>query len=192
MTPNGWPSSDPLHPAGHDRHRGEAGRGSAAGSSPSASPSADDREGVVDVEPADEPKVDGRRRPTARRRRSAGGAGPPRRGWRGRRPPGPCRRSGRGRRPPGSTPMNAPADGSSALTMPVAGQTCRLGGRPAGSCRGGAAAGQPLEQAELGVAVRLPRPVELEMLVGQVGQDRDVVRDARRRGRARGRATSSR
>ncbi len=40
-----------------------------------------------------------------------------------------------------------------------------------------AGAPQPVEQAELGVAVRLPRPVQLEVLVGQVGQDRDVVRD---------------
>ena len=38
---------------------------------------------------------------------------------------------------------------------------------------------QAVEQRQLGVAVRLPRPVELEVLVGEVGQDRDVVGDAR-------------
>ena len=37
---------------------------------------------------------------------------------------------------------------------------------------------ESIEQRQLRVAVRLPRPVELEMLVGHVGQDRDVVGDA--------------
>ena len=63
--------------------------------------------------------------------------------------------------------MKAPAVGSSALTMPVAGQ-------PSGLATCGA---EPLEQRQLRVAVRLPRAVELEVLVGQVGQDRDVVGD---------------
>ena len=55
---------DALHPAGHDRDRGEAvadGRRIEA----DRLAEGDDREGVVDVEPADEPEVDGRR---ARRR----------------------------------------------------------------------------------------------------------------------------
>jgi hypothetical protein len=52
------------------------------------------------------------------------------------------------------------------------------GGRP-GERLGASAppARELLEQLQLGVAVRLPRPVQLEVLVGQVGQDRDVVGD---------------
>ncbi len=38
---------------------------------------------------------------------------------------------------------------------------------------------QPVEQRQLRVPVRLPRPVQLEVLVGHVGHDRDVVGDAR-------------
>ena len=38
---------------------------------------------------------------------------------------------------------------------------------------------QAIEQRQLGVAVRLPRAVQLEMLVGEVREDRDVVGDAR-------------
>ena len=56
------------------------------------------------------------------------------------------------------------------------------GRRPAERLSGLRAAGrlaaELLEQRELGVAVGLPRPVELEVLVGEVGQDRDVVADA--------------
>ena len=63
--------------------------------------------------------------------------------------------------------MKAPALGSSALTMPVAGQ-------PSGLATCGA---EPLEQPQLRVAVRLPGAVQLEVLVGQVGQDRHVVGD---------------
>ncbi len=37
---------------------------------------------------------------------------------------------------------------------------------------------QAVEERQLGVAIRLPRPVELEMLVGDVREDRDVVDDA--------------
>ena len=37
--------------------------------------------------------------------------------------------------------------------------------------------GEPREQAELGRPVRLERPVELEMLVGQVREDRRIVGD---------------
>ena len=57
--------------------------------------------------------------------------------------------------------------------MPVAGQPSGLApARPASAPRC-----ELLEQPQLGVAVGLPRAVELEVLVGQVGQDRDVVGD---------------
>ena len=39
--------------------------------------------------------------------------------------------------------------------------------------------GKPLEQAQLGGPVALERPVELEMLVAQVREDRDVIGDSR-------------
>ena len=57
--------------------------------------------------------------------------------------------------------------------MPVFGQVFAA---PAGLAVAGRC-GEPLEQRQLRVAVRLPRPVELQVLVGQVRQDRDVVLD---------------
>ena len=69
--------------------------------------------------------------------------------------------------------MNAPAVGSSALTIAAFGQCA------AGQLLGrvGRARGEALEERQLRVAVRLPRAVELEVLVGQVRQDREVVGD---------------
>ncbi len=72
--------------------------------------------------------------------------------------------------------MNALAEGSSALTMPVFGQLAA----PEAAHRGDRRrrpVGEPLEETELGVSVRLPRAVELEVLVGEVRDDRHVVGD---------------
>ena len=175
-----------LHPA---RDAGDARRGpsrTAAGSRPSASPSATTASALWTLNRPTS-RSSSVAAPLARRRRSGGRARPPRRGSRGRRPPDPCR-SVRTRAPASwATPMNAPAVGSSALTIAAFGQPTppALGGF-AGPTR------EPLEERQLGVAVRLPRPVELEVLVGQVGQDRDVVGDAADAVERRGRARSSR
>ena len=100
MTPNGWPSSTRSMRPGHDRDRRKA-VADRRGVQADGLAERDDRQRVVDVEPADELEVErtrpGRRvvgDPQALRR-------PPRPAWRGCRPRSPCRTSGRGRRPPG-------------------------------------------------------------------------------------------
>ena len=179
---------DPLHPArarpstesrpGADGRRIEAER-LAQG---------DDRERVVDVEAAGEAELERSPRPAApststrRRRRVLLDCGSP-----GRRPRRPCRTSRSARRPPGRRRRTRPADGSSTLTMARFGQADR-----ARLSRVARAAREPLEQRQLRVAVRLPRAVELEVLVGEVREDRDVVGDAADPVERRARARSSR
>ena len=169
--PERLPGVDPLHPPRHERDRGQAladGRRIEA----DRLTEGHDRQRVVGVEPAHQLELrDGRagrgvvRDPQAslvlldaRRPDVRGGIGAVREdpcaGFLGDADEGPGRRivgvddAGRG-----------PAQ--------------RLGARPAGA----RAPMELLEQPQLGVAVGLPRAVELEVLVGQVGQDRDVVGD---------------
>jgi hypothetical protein len=53
------------------------------------------------------------------------------------------------------------------------------GGHDGGRLLDAAHEARSIEQRQLRVAIRLPGPVQLEMLVGDVGEDRDVVGDAR-------------
>ena len=163
---------DALHPPGDERDRREAfadGRRV----KPDRLAERDDRQGVVDVEPPDELEVHGR----GARRRVVGDAQPPRVLLDAGRPDVGCRVGAVGHHP--GARLLGDADeraGRRVVGVDDAGR------RPAMRLRVGgagplAAARQLLEQAQLGVAVRLPRPVQLEVLVRQVGQDRDVVGD---------------
>ena len=179
MTPNGWPSVDPLHPA-RARPATEARPSrTAAGSSPSASPRATTASALWTLN-----------RPASRRSSVAApdGAvvGDPEAAAvlldAGRADVG----GGIGAvgEDPGAGLLGDADERAGRRVVGVDDPGRRPAVRLAGAARP-VAAGEPLEQRQLGVAVRLPRAVELEVLVGQVGEDRDVVGDASTRSSAR-------
>ncbi len=176
---------DALHPTRHTGHRLEPAS-DGCGVETERLAEGDDGKRVVDVEAAGEPEVEpgGRSRGVASsiRRRLASSS------TRVGADVGARVRAVRDE-PRAGLPHDGleqrPALGSSPLTIPARGQ-------PIGLRRVRRRAGEALEQRKLGRPVRLERAVELEVLVGQVREDRDVVRDAARRARRPARGTSSR
>ncbi len=158
MTPNGWPwSMRSIRPGTRSTLARPAADGSRV--QPEGLAQGDDGEGVVDVEAADEPEVD---------RGVTGGArdlGVEARGVLGD-PGGPDVGGG----------LGAVGDD---LRPRLAGHADEHPGRRIVDVDdpGGRRSVEPGEQRQLGVAVRLPRAVQLEVLVGQVGEDGDVVVD---------------
>ena len=175
MTANGWPASIRSMRPGTPSTDSSPAR-TAAGSRPSASPSATTASALWTLK---RPASRSSRRAAAGRRgvaRRAGGARPPRPRSRARRPRGRCRRSARSRPPRGRPPRTTTRPGRPRLTIATLGH-----GRPptilAGFCRVVTAAGEGLEQPQLGRPVRLERAVELEVLVGEVREHRGVAGD---------------
>jgi hypothetical protein len=170
-TPNGWPGVDGLHPARDaldgletrpDRRRVEA----------QPLPQRDDRERVVGVEAAGEAQLD-------RRGAGAGLIGDA-------QPPAVLLDPGEPdvgavvgavRQDRGTGLLGDADERARGRVVGVDDRGPRPGERRRGlrGVRGGRS--ETLEQRELGVAVRLPRAVELEVLVAEVREDRGVVGD---------------
>ena len=156
---------DPLHPPGHDRERREA-VADRCRVEPDRLAERDDRERVVGVEPADQLELE---RGRARRRvvRDAEAAAvllDPRGADVGRRVRAVGQDAGAGL-------LGDPDEGAGRRVVGVDDPGRRPGERLCVRVR------EELEQAQFRVPIRLPRPVQLEVLVGQVRQDRDVVGD---------------
>ena len=177
ITPNGWPrSTRSIRPATPVQQIEACPNGRRI--ELERLPEGHDAKGVVGVETAGELEVE--RSPSQRRRRvdrRAAGGHPPRCGS--------ARTSALGSVPyvisraPDSrtTASKIGAWASSRLTIPTRGHGRFLGrGGGVGACRGPWAR-QLLEQAQLRVAVGLEGAVQLEVLVGDVREDGDVVGD---------------